>query len=122
MNDKNDIEKMLGSIGNEDTVYVTYTYELSSSEQADAGFNFNLNLDDTAGSGNIVIIQGLSTVYTDQFDTAQDYTVGETLYCGTDGKFTNQDPGSGHTFGRVISVPTAADPYLGDEGNFTNDR
>lgn len=114
-----------GGIGDGETVYVTYTYVKTSadidSDELD-GKNFSLNLDDTAGSGKIVLIQGLSTVYTDQYDTSVDYAVEDVLYCGNDGKFTNVDAGSGDAFGRVISVPTAADRFLGIEGNFTNDR
>lgn len=110
-----------GGITSGATVYVTYTYQLSSAELNAAGKNFTLSTDDTQGSNKITIIQGFSTVYTDQYDTSKDYAVGDTVYPTVGGKFTNQADYN-KPFGKVISVPTAADPYLGIEGLFTNDR
>lgn len=111
-----------GGVAVTETVYVTYTYELSATERNEQGLNFNLNHDDTLGSNKIVIIQGLSTIYTDQYKTDADYAVEDVVYCGADGKFTKSDPGTSFKFGKVISVPTATDRFLGVEGNFTNDR
>ncbi len=110
------------AIGYLEVVNVTYTYELSATELNDQGKNFNLNTDDTLGSGRITLIQGFSSVYTDQYKTDEDFAVEDVLYCGADGKFTKTNPGSGDAFGKVIFVPTATDKYLGVEGNFTNDR
>ncbi len=115
----------LATIASGGTVYVTYTFQLSATDIAsganapgNVGLNFNLNSDDTAGSGKITIIQGLSTVFTDQYDTSRTYTLNEQLYVMNGGQFTNVTPPGQAKFGRVVSVPTASDPYLGVEGSF----
>lgn len=109
-------------ITNGATVYVTYTYQYSEADKINEGKNFALNFDDTLGSNKITFIQGFSTIYTDQYDTSLDYTVGQTLYVTGTGKFTTQNFFGGKSFGKVVSVPTASDPFLGVEGTFTNDR
>lgn len=112
-----------GAIASGGTVYITYTFQLSAADIAsgasapgNVGLNFNLNNDDTAGSGKIVLIQGLSTVFTDQFETSRTYAIGDQLYVAGNGLLTNAVVIN--KFGRVVSVPTASDPYLGVEGMF----
>ena len=112
-----------GGIASGETVYVTYTYQKTEAEMNRDGKNFLLNNDDTQGSNRITIIQGFSTIYTDKYDTSLDYTVGSSVYVRSDGYFTATDYGTVFgPFGKVVSVPTASDPYLGIEGNFINDR
>jgi len=115
-----------GAIASGATVFVTYTYQLTASQIAsgvnapgNVGLNFNLNTDDTQGSGKITLIQGLSTVYTDQYDTSRTYNMNDKLYVLSGGLFTNAVLGAAFPeFGRVISIPSASDPYLGVEGVF----
>jgi hypothetical protein len=117
----------LANIASGGTVYVTYTFQLNATDitsganaPGNVGLNFQLNTDDTAGSGKITLIQGFSTVFTDQYDTTRTYAINDQLSVNGSGLFTNfytistGRPG----FGRVVSVPTASDPYLGVEGNF----
>lgn len=113
----------VANIASGGTVYVTYTFQLSATDLAsganapgNVGLNFQLNTDDTVGSGKIVLIQGLSTVFTDQFETTRTYAIGDQLYVAGNGLFTNAVVIN--KFGRVVSVPSASDPYLGVEGMF----
>lgn len=99
------------------TVYVSYTYQKTDAEMIRDGKNFVLSLDDSQGSNKMAIIQGLSTLYTDAFETGRAYAVNDAIYCNGSGKLTNTT--YTYRIGRVISVPTAADPYLGIEGDFT---
>jgi hypothetical protein len=111
------------------TVYISYTYQLTANDLASnvaapgyTGLNFQLSTDDTQGSNKITLIQGVSTVYTDQYDTSRNYAINDVLYCTSAGIFINTPVGPAYKFGRVISVPTASDPFLGVEGNFIQDR
>lgn len=115
------VTRVGGSLPSGATSYVTYTYSLSTAELRSAGVNFNLHRDDTAGSGKITVIQGYGTVYTDQYITDEDYAVNDTVYSTSAGKFTKVNSYS-KPFGKVISVPSANDPFLGVEGNFVADR
>ena len=100
-----------------ETVYVTYTYEMTAADKEQAGVNFFNSNDDTQGSNKITMLQGGWRVYTDQFETDQNYTMNAQLFVSANGKFTSQEL-TNH-FGRVVSIPTASDPYLGVEGVFT---
>ena len=113
----------VANIASGGTVYITYTFQLNATDIAsganapgNVGLNFQLNTDDTAGSGKITLIQGLSTVFTDQFETSRTYAINDLLYVSGNGLFTNAVVTN--KFGRVVSVPTASDPYLGVEGVF----
>lgn len=117
----------VANIASGGTVYIAYTFQLNATDIAsganapgNVGLNFQLNTDDTAGSGKIVLIQGLSTVFTDQYDTRRTYAINDQLYVTSSGLFTNENIWSStHQFGKVISVPTASDIYLGVEGTFS---
>lgn len=110
-----------GSITAGETVYVTYTFEKTAADIDDSdGKNFFNTTDDTAGSGKITLLQGNWRIYTDQFDTAQDYTVNTQLYVGAGGKFTTSAGGS-KKFGKCVEIPTASNPYLGVEGDLSID-
>ena len=100
-----------------ETVYVTYTYEMTTADKEQAGVNFFNSNDDTQGSNKITMLQGGWRVYTDQFETDQNYTMNGQLYVSANGKFTSQ--ALTYKFGRVVSLPTASDPFIGVEGEFT---
>ena len=100
-----------------ETVYVTYTYEMTAADKEQEGVNFFNSNDDTQGSNKITMLQGGWRVYTDQFETDQNYAMNAQLFVSANGKFTSQE--LTYHFGRVVSIPTASDPYLGVEGEFT---
>lgn len=103
-----------------DTVYVSYTYDLTNSDYKFQGRNFFNGLDDAefADGRMTVVLEGV--LFTTQFDTAQTYAMtgtGSNLYCGgatpgLEGLFTN-DSAEGTYVGKVIQLPTAEHPYLG---------
>ena len=100
------------------TVYVTYTFALTTQDYRFQGLNFFNTLDDvTISEGRLTVIQGPATLFTTQYDTAQTYAVNNDLYvggttAGLEGLFTNQSS-EGTYVGKVIQPPTAEDPYLG---------
>ncbi len=96
------------------TVKVSYTYNLTTEEIKTRGTNYMNSFDDTAGHGKMTVITGYAELYTDQFDTSKSYTIGAQLYVNN-GVFTTED--TGVAFGKVISVPTASDPFLGVQIN-----
>ena len=100
-----------------ETVYVTYTYQMSAADLEQVGVNFFNSTDDTQGSGKVSILQGGWRIYTDQFETDQNYAMNAQLFVSANGKFTSEV--LKYHFGRVVSIPTASDPYLGVEGEFT---
>lgn len=101
------------------TLYVTYTYELTSADLDFQGRNFWNFLDDvTIQDGHVTVITDWSIIFTTQYVTSLVYTAGETLYCGgnisgEEGLFTNVSTGSAQAVGQVLQAPTATDPYLG---------
>lgn len=110
-----------GSIPTATTVYVTYTWELSSRDLEFQGQNFfNRNDDVTIADSRITIITDATILFTSQYDTSRAYTMtgtGKNLYCGgvtaaLAGLFTN-DPSEGDFVGHVIQLPSADDPFLG---------
>lgn len=103
------------------TVYVSYTYEISSKEMEFYGRNFfNFTDDVTIADGKITIITDATILFTTAYDTAQVYAlvgVAKNLYCGgatpaLAGLFTS-DSGEGEFVGHVIQVPSADDPFIG---------
>jgi hypothetical protein len=110
-----------GSIADGATVYVTYTFELTSANLDFQGRNFWNYTDDVSIQDNhITVIVDWSILFTTRYDSSKVYTVtgaDSNLYCGTSskgglGNFTN-DATAGDFVGRVIQAPTATDPYLG---------
>jgi hypothetical protein len=110
-----------GAIGATDTVVIWYRYTLQdtqvywdnvSTQWTAAGQNYDRQPDDTLGSGKITVAQGDAVLYTDQYDVTQTYTLNAALYSDNASLWTNQ---AGYTSacGRVVKLPTAADPWLG---------
>jgi hypothetical protein len=98
------------------TVYVTYTYQVTSAQLDFQGRNFwNFTDDVTIQSNAITVITGPAMIFTTQYDTSQNYTMtGATanVYAGATGLFTSASAGA-LWLGQVVQVPSATDPYLG---------
>jgi len=102
-----------GSIDDGDTVLVSYTYQRTEEEiQEEIGKNLRNDLDETFGSGNVVVYQGRMTIVTNRYDTSQAYAVNDPLYDNGDGLLTSDSTGSVVAVGYVKQVPTASDPWL----------
>lgn len=111
----------LGSIGITDTVFVSYSFTLSTADLDVQGRNFFNTTDDTQFAENrITVITGQALLFTTQYDKSLSYTTtgtGSNLYAGgttagLEGLFTN-DAAEGRFVGKVFQLPTAADPYMG---------
>jgi hypothetical protein len=111
-----------GSIGDGDTVLVTYTWLISEAQLLQLqGKNFwNTNDEVSAADGRVTVITQAELIFTTQYDTSKVYTItGSTsnLYASTtagqEGLFTSSSAGSAVFVGRVFQVPTASDPFLG---------
>jgi len=109
-----------GSIAASATVVISYRYTVSSNQvywdnvstKWSTGWNYDRQPDDTLGSSKITIAAGDAIVFTDQYDVTQTYTLNQQLYSDANSLWTNQ-AGTTSSCGRVVQVPTAADPWLG---------
>jgi len=114
-----------GAIPDGATVYVTYTYALTSADLDFQGRNFfNLQDDVTIQGSRIAVIQDYAILFTTEYDTSRRYQINDALTCGNSdaevqGLVTNAT--EGQYVGQVIQIPTATDPWLGWEfrGQFT---
>jgi hypothetical protein len=103
------------------TVSIWYNYVLQSTQVywdnvstqwTAAGQNYDRQADDTLGSGKITVAEGDAKLYTDQYDVNQTYTLNAPLYSNNLSQWTTV-AGFTNACGRVLSVPTANDPFLG---------
>jgi hypothetical protein len=110
-----------GAIAALATVVIWYNYVLQnaqvywdnvSTHWTAVGQNYDRQPDDTLGSGKITVAEGDAKLYTDQYDVNQTYTLNAPLYSNAASQWTTV---AGYTSvcGRVLSVPTANDPFLG---------
>lgn len=115
------LTNLLAGIASGATVIVWYRYSLTSTQVywdnvstqwTAAGQNYDRQPDDTLGSSKITIATGDAILYTDQYDVTKTYTLNATLYGDANSLWTTT---SGYTSacGRVVSVPTSSDPFLG---------
>lgn len=106
-------------IGDGDYVYVTYMYEVPMSKMQFEGKNFWNTLNATEyTSGRMTVITDWSVVFTSQYDPSRVYAVNSVVEAGAVGDglaglVTLTGVGAGPNIGRVMQVPTAADPFLG---------
>jgi len=103
------------------SVVVWYSYNLQntqvywdnvSTQWTAVGQNYDRQPDDTLGSGKITVCAGDALIYVDQYDVTQTYTLNAPLYSDAN-SFWTVAAGYTNACGRVISVPTANDPFLG---------
>jgi len=112
----------LGAIISGSTVYVTYTFQLSASDISQTqGANFWNNLDEVSqADGRVTVITDAAMIFTSQYDTSANFSMTGALSnlfastaVGKAGLFTSSPAGGAKFVGRVLQVPTAADPFLG---------
>lgn len=103
-----------GGIGDGDTVLVSYLYQRTAEEvEEEVGKNIRNDLDETFGSGNVVVLTGDCEIHTDRFDTSKAYAINAVLYDNGDGLLTSDGTGGKVAVGRVKKSPTANDAFLG---------
>lgn len=111
-----------GTIPDGATVYVTYTFQITTQETyQQQGTNFWNNLDEVSQADNrVTVITDAELIFTVQYDSSRVYSLtgaNSNLYAATGGGlaglFTNDTSGSAKFVGRVFQLPTASDPYMG---------
>lgn len=96
------------------TLQVRYKYNMTATEQLMKYGGRPVNMRSNTDVGTITVIRGFGNMFTDQYDTTVDFSTATTLYATASGIVTTTAgtntaiPGA-----RVISVPSAADPFLG---------
>lgn len=108
-----------GSIVEANPVYVSYTWSLTEEDYALEGKNFWQSNDYVSiQDGRIAVVQAPAQIFTTEFDTSKAYALtGATsnVYANSSGLFTSSSGGGAKLVGKVISTPTAGDPFLGIE-------
>jgi hypothetical protein len=108
-----------GAIPSGGTVFVTYSYTVSTSNLFQLyGENFWNNLDEVSqADGRCTVVTDAELLFTAAYDPSQSYAVGAQLYASTTaatlGCFTTNSGGSAVKMGQVFQTPTASDPFLG---------
>lgn len=96
--------------------YVSYSYTKTMAElETEVGLPIDNSLDETLGSGNATVLDGKCRIVTDRFVPGLVYSVLTTanyVYDNGDGRLTSSNAGGAIHLGKVVQVPTAADPYL----------
>jgi hypothetical protein len=94
-------------------IRVTYRYVLTSIERDELLRQSHVNRGAEDQFGLMTVAVGHCVVYTTMYLCTATYAVGDQLYLDANGIFSKN---AGSTaFGRVISLPTPSDPYLGVE-------
>lgn len=109
-----------GAIAAAATVVISYEYTVAVgaeyyeyvSTRWSTGQNYDRQADDTLGSGLITVVEGDGKLWTDQYDVTQTYTLNAPLRSNAASQWTVATT-TYPVCGRVISLPTAADPWLG---------
>ncbi len=100
-------------------VYVNYMYPLTEADLDFEGRNFwNLTNDVNVSDGKCAVATDATTIFTTAYDPHLTFTVNQLLYAGTtaqgcEGLVTTASTGANAYIGRVVQIPTAADPWLG---------
>jgi hypothetical protein len=112
-----------GAIAALQAVVIWYKYTLASTavywdnvstQWTAVGQNYDRQPDDTLGSGKITVAESDAKIYTDMYDVTQTYTLNAPLRSDANSYWsTGAGAGFSSVCGRVISVPTATDPFLG---------
>lgn len=109
-----------GSIAASATVVISYRYTVQTGQEHwekvstrwTTGSNYDRQANDTLGSGKIAIAEGDATIYTDQYDVTQTYTLNAAVRSNAASLWSTAATGYS-VCGRVVKVPTASDPWLG---------
>ncbi len=95
-------------------VDMTYKWNLTAIERDAILRQSHINRGAEDQFGLMTVGYGNCWIYTTMFDAYGTYVVGQQVYTGDNGLFTD-DVTVGSEFGTVISVPSVGDPYLGVE-------
>lgn len=100
------------------SVTVTYKYNLTVLQSIQLfGQRFVNNQNLHAEFSQLEVQTGIGELYTDQFDSSQDYTSSAALTLGANGIITKGGSGPALPM-QVVHVPDSSNPYLGVRFNF----
>jgi hypothetical protein len=94
-------------------VIVTYRRNLTVRESQQLFFGRPTNFSSPADGDNAIFLAGDVEIYTDMYDTAVSYDGVTELYVTAGGLLTSVATGHTKVPGRVLQLPTAADPFIG---------
>lgn len=103
------------------TVVISYMHTVPAgqehleynSTQWTTGVNYDRVANDTLGSGEVTIVEGDATLYTDQYDPSQTYSLNMAVGADASSLWTPLASAVTNACGFVVSLPTANDPFLG---------
>lgn len=103
-----------GEAGSDVRLFLRWTLTTTESQQILRESHINRGAEDIF---NLVVVGvGMCQVFTTMYDARGIYAVGDVLDCGPGGLFTTAALSANDIpFGRVISIPTTDDPFLGVE-------
>lgn len=118
------LDSVNGTYTNAGMITVTYRYNMTVAEkngfldnkgQVIGGPGVLNSFDEVLVSGETTVAYDGNIIYTDQYDTTIAWAAAleAKLYANADSRLTTTDAGSQVQVGRVIELPTAAQPWLG---------
>lgn len=99
-------------------VIVTYRRNLSVKESVLKYHQRASNFPSPVDAGNAILLTGEVEIYTDMYDTSVSYDGVTELYAGAGGLLTSVATGHTKVPGRLVKLPTAADPFIGYAAKF----
>jgi hypothetical protein len=109
------ITRLAAGIAHNQTVLVTYRFNILAKDLYQYGQGQNFINDATLGSGKITVVEDYAQIFTMIYDTAQIYMIGDALRVKDGGILTTDPYEAGPVIAKVIKAPTAGDPALGYE-------
>jgi hypothetical protein len=98
------------------TIRVYFRYEMTAAEAILHYYEAPTNHPDPNYFAQVGVGKGKGRVFTMYYDQAIDWSTAALIpYLAADGMITGAGPGPAIPSGRVVSVPSPADPYLGIE-------
>lgn len=95
-------------------ITVIYRHELTVAQARMRFHERSINNRDLVGSLQLVgVAKGYVELCTDQYDTSKDYSSGDALKVGADGKITNDGSGAEIPGGKVLALPDASGTVQG---------
>lgn len=109
------ITRLAGGIIADQTVLVTYRFNVLAKDLYRYGQGQNFINDSTLGSGKIAVVEDFAIIYSYIYDTQVPYAIGDALRVKDGGIVTTDPYEVGPVIGKVIKPPTAGDAALGFE-------
>lgn len=104
----------VGLLGAGDSFTVTYRRKLSNTESQALYGDVRPGLDFNQKNGEVSVMKGQGEIYTDRWDSSADWSAATEAFAGANGMLIPAaGAGSAPKAGRIVSKPTASDPFIG---------